>query len=60
MIRNNLVYYPNNNADDEGKICLFNTHACSVEEIAKFHNCYQPFQVATIQNKVSFYFRYFE
>ena len=44
----------------EGKICLFNSYTCSVEEIAKFHNWYWPYQVATTQNKVNSYARYFE
>ena len=60
MIRNNLVYYQNNNGKEEGRICLFNSYACSVEEIAKFQNWYWPYEVATIQNKVNSYVRYFE
>ena len=59
MIRNNLVYY-RNNGKDEGRICLFDSYTCSVEEIAKFRNCYLSFEVATTQNKVNSYARYFE
>ena len=67
MIRNNLVCYRNNGKDEdededkyEGRICLFNSFTCSVEEIAKFHNWYWPYEVATTQNKVNSYVRYFE
>ena len=60
MIRNNLVYYQNNNGKEEGRICLFNSFTYSVEGIAKFHNWYEPYQVATTQNKVNSYVRYFE
>ena len=60
MIRNNLVYYLNDNDESEGRICLFNSFTCSVEEIAKFHNCYEPYEVATTQNKVNSYVRHFE
>ena len=58
-IRNNLVYYWSD-GENEGRICLFNSFTCSVEEIAKFHNYYEPYQVATTQNKVNSYVRYFE
>ena len=58
-IRNNLVWY-RNNGKDEGRICLFNLFTCSVEEIAKFHYYYYPYQVATTQNKVNSYVLYFE
>ena len=61
MIRNNLVCYRNNLKDEyEGRIGLFNSFTCSVEEIATFHNWYWPYQVATTQNKVNSYIRYFE
>ena len=55
MIRNNLVY-----CRDNGRICLFNSYTCSVEEIAEFPNNYKPYEVATTQNKVISYGRYFE
>ena len=42
------------------RIYLFNSFTCSVEEIAKFHNYYWSYQVATTQNKVNSYVRYFE
>ena len=54
MIRNNLVFYPNN-----GRICLFNSYTWLVEEIAKFRNDYKSYEVATTQNKVNSYARYF-
>ena len=57
-IRNNLVYYRNND-EKEGRIGLFNSYTYSVEEIAKFHD-YVPYKVATTQNKVNSYARYFE
>ena len=59
MVRNNLVYYRNNDKR-EGRICLFNSFTYSVEEIEKFHNCYDPYEVATTHNKVNSYVRYFE
>ena len=58
MIRNNLVYYQNNNT--EGRIGLFNSDNFSIEKIEKFHNTYLPYQVATTQNKVNSYARYFK
>ena len=58
-IRNNLVRYQND-YKDEGRICLFNSHTCSVEEIAKFHNWYWPYEIATTKNRVNSYARYFE
>ena len=60
MIHNNLDLCPNNNGKDEGRIGLFNSYTCSVEEIAKFHHCYEAYRVATTQNKVNSYVRYFE
>ena len=56
---NNLVCYRNNN-EHEGRICLFDPSTCSVEENAKFQNDYQSHEVATTQNKVNSYVRYFE
>ena len=58
-IRNHLVCYRNIDKDEE-RICLFNSYTCSVEEIAKFHNWYLSYQIATTQNKVNSYARYFE
>ena len=54
MIRNNLVHHQNK-GKKEGKIGLFNSYACSVEWIAKFHDHYELHQVATTQNQVIFY-----
>ena len=57
MIHNNLVYWKYNTP--KGEIGLLNSYTFSVEEIAKFHNSYLPYQVATTQNKVNSYVRYF-
>ena len=54
-----LVYYQND-GKDEGRICLFDSYSYSVEDIAKFHNFYKPYEVAITQNKVNSYIRYFE
>ena len=59
MIRNNLVYY-RNNSEYEGRICLFDLFACSVEEIAKLHDWYLPYEVTIAQNKVNSYIHYLE
>ena len=58
MIRNYLVHYQNND-ENEGRICLFNSDNFSIEKIEKFDNRYFPFEVATTQNKVNSYVRYF-
>ena len=54
-----LVPYKNNGVL-EGRICLFDSHTSSVEQIAKFTEYYEPYEVATTQNKVNSYVRYFE
>ena len=59
-IRNNLVLYRNNGEEEEGRICLFNSYTRSVEEIAKFHSSYEPYEVVTTQNKVNSYVHCFE
>ena len=59
MVQNNLVWYRNND-NYEGRIALFNSYTHSVERIAKFHNFYAPYQLATTQNKVDSYVRYFD
>ena len=63
-IKNLIIYYNldlySNNDEDEGRICLFNSFTYSVEEIAKFQNYYFPYEVATTQDKVNSYVRYFE
>ena len=59
MIRNNLAHYQNND-NHAGIICLFNLDTYSVEVIAKFDSCYEPYEVATTQDKVNFCVRYFE
>ena len=50
----------NNNDVREGRICLFDSHTNSVEQIARFTNHYEPHEIATTQNKVNSYVRYFE
>ena len=45
------MHYQNNNGINEGKICLFDSHTNSVEQIAKFTNLW-PWEVATTKNKV--------
>ena len=59
-IHNNLVYYRNNNDTYEGRIGLFNSYTFSVEEIEKFNSWYEPYEVATTQNKVNSYVRYLD
>ena len=63
-IKDSIIYYNldlyRNDDQKEGRICLFNSHNFSVEEIAKFHNQYALYEVATTQNKVNSYGRYFE
>ena len=60
IIISHLVYYKNDNGSYEGKIGLFNSQNYSVEQIAQLHNWYVPRKVATTQNKVNSYVRYFE
>ena len=59
MINNNLDAYSNNDKY-KGRIGLFNSFNCSIEKVAKFENFYEPYEVATTQNKVNSYVRYFE
>ena len=54
-----LVDYEADNGNQEGRICLFDSQNYSVENIAKFNRNYFTYQVATIQNKVNSYARYF-
>ena len=44
----------------EGRVCLFNSHTNSVKQITKFTNSFLQYQVATTQNQVNSYVRYFE
>jgi len=46
------VHYENNNGINEGKICLFDSHTNSVEQIAKFTNYLWPWEVVTTKDKV--------
>ena len=44
----------------EGRICLFDSHTNSVEQIAKFTNGLSSNKVATAKDKVTSYVRYFK
>ena len=44
----------------EGKICLFDSHTNSVEQVAKFTNGLSSNKVATAKDKVTSYVRYFK
>lgn len=59
-IHNNLVYYLNDNGTHEGRICLFNSYARSVEKTARFYHHYKSYEVVTTEDKVNSYVRYFE
>ena len=59
MIHNYLVLYQNND-ENEGRICLFNSDNFSIEKIEKFDNWYWSTEVETTQNKVNSYVRYCE
>ena len=49
-----------NNEIEEGRICLFDSHTNSVKQIENFTEHYAPYEVATTQDKVNSYARYFE
>ena len=49
-----------NNYVRERRIYLLDSQNNSIEQIGKFHNYYEPYQVATTQNKVNSYVRYSE
>ena len=55
-----LVDYKTDSGRYEGRICLFDSQNHSVENIAKFNQNYSTYEVATTQNKVNSYVRYFE
>ena len=44
----------------KGRICLFDSHTNSVEQIARFTKYLEPYEVATTKDKVNSYARYFE
>ena len=46
--------YKNNNVS-EGRICLFDSHTNSVEQIARFTNYLQSYEVATTKDKVDYF-----
>ena len=54
------MHYERNNGINEGKICLFDSHTNSVEQIARFTKYLEPYEVATTKDKVNSYARYFE
>ena len=54
-----LVLYENN-GNWEGRVGLFYSPNHSIGNVAKFNRNYWPYQVATTQNKVNSYVRYFE
>ena len=39
---------------DEGRICLFDSHTNSVEQIVKFNNYLRSYEVATTKDKVDY------
>ena len=59
IIISHLVIYENNGSE-EGRVGLFDSQNYSVEGIAKFNRNYYTYEVATTQNKVNSYVRYFE
>ena len=59
MILNNLVCH-RSYQEEKGLIYLFNPYTCSVEKVSKFSRDYEPREVATTQDKVNSYARYFE
>ena len=55
-----LVDYKTDSGSWEGRICLFDSQDNSVENVAQFNQNYDTYKVATTQNKVNSYARYFE
>ena len=53
------MYYENDDVK-EGRICLFDSHTNSVEQIAKFYNYYFVVAIATTKNRVNSYVRFFK
>ena len=45
------MHYETENIYEE-RICLFDSHTNSVEQIAKFTNCLWPWEIATTKDKV--------
>ncbi len=44
----------------EGRICLFDSHTNSVEQIAKFTNCLPPEEVAAAKDKVDYFIWHYQ
>ena len=40
---------------DEGRICLFDSHTNSVEQIAKFTDSLRSYEIATTKDKVGYF-----
>ena len=53
------MLYKNDNFVNEGRICLFDSHTNSVEQIARFTKYLEPYEVATTKDKVNSYARRF-
>ena len=49
------MHYKNYNIEEE-RICLFDSHTNSVEQIAKFPNYLESCEVATTKDKVGYLF----
>ena len=49
------MHYQNNNGINEGKICLFDSHTNSVEQITKFTYYLRSYEVATTKDKVDYF-----
>ena len=47
-----------NDDSEEGRICLFDSHTNSVEQIAKFTNYLVLYEVATTKDKVDYFTRH--
>ena len=48
------MLYKNDDVE-EGRICLFDSHTNSVEQIAKFTNYLRSYEVATTTDKVDYF-----
>ena len=50
-----MPYKNNNDFVSEGRICLFDSHTNSVEQIARFTEYYEPYGIATTKDKVDYF-----
>ena len=53
------MLYKNDDVE-EGKICLFDLHTNSVEQIARFTNCLGSGEVATTKDKVDYFICHYQ